>query len=145
MNTSDMIRSVTKKQGFPGAVPVLIGSLFNVTRFENDLHDAGIAWRSVVESVSPDASVAVSEHFGMYRRWVVLVRESDYERATQIAEDGSFYPVSNLPVPFAGYGLCRVHAYELEPCSGCSTGWDWLAKSDEAERRVAPPRHPNAI
>ena len=145
MNTSDMIRFVTEKQGFLGAVPVLIGSLVNVTMFENDLHDAGIAWRSVVESVSPDVSLAVSERFGMYRRWVVLVRESDYERATQIAREGRFYPVSNLPVPFAGGGLCFRHGYELEPCTGCSTGWDWLAKSDEAEKRVAPPRHANAI
>lgn len=145
MNTSDMIRFVTEKHGFPGAIPVLIGSLVNVTMFENDLHDAGIAWRSVVESVSPDVSLAVSERFGMYRRWVVLVRESDYERATQIAREGRFYPVSNLPVPFAGGGLCFRHGYELEPCTGCSTGWDWLAKSDEAEKRVAPPRHANAI
>ena len=145
MNTSDMIRFVTKKQGFPGAVPVLIGSLFNVTSFENGLHDAGIEWRSVVEPVSPDASVEVSERFGMYRRWVVLVRESDYERATQIAQEGHFYSVSNLPVPFAGGGLCFRHSYELEPCTGCSTGYDWLAKSDEAEKRVAPPRHANTI
>ena len=59
--------------------------------FENDLHDAGIEWQRVVESVSPDVSLAVSERFGMYRRWVVLVRESDYERATQIAQEGRFY------------------------------------------------------
>ena len=107
--------------------------------FENDLHDAGIEWQRVVESVSPMCLSRVRA-FRMYRRWVVLVRESDYERATQIAQE-RFYPVSNL-VPFAGGGLCFRHGYEFEPCTGflpATIGWQKVMKRKNRLHRQDMP------
>ena len=54
----------------------------------------------------------------------------------------TFRPIGReSAVPFEGGRLCERHGYEIEPCTHCSTGWDWLAKSNEAESEATrPPR-----
>ena len=93
--------------------------------------------------VSPDADYATTLKYGKYRRWVVFVRPEDVTAATHIAREADF-PSANLPTPFAS-GLCARHGYETEPCSGCSTGYDWWAKSDDVEQIQVPPRHANPL
>lgn len=142
-STAAMIRKLRNQHAFPDAVPLLLGSIYAAIRLENLLHRAGIPWRSVAEGVSPDADYVTTLHYGKYRRWVVFVKPEDVTAATHIAREAEF-PSANLPTPFAS-GLCARHGYETEPCSGCSTGFDWWAKSDEAEQEQVPPRHANPL
>ena len=71
--------------------------------------------------VQPCQSVSVCIDAGC------LVRESDYERATQIAQEG-VSPRVHLPVPFAGGGLCFRMATSLN-LHRLFYRYDWLAKS----------------
>ncbi len=143
-STATMIERLRTTRGFPGAAPVLLGSIYSAIRLENLLHKAGISWASRAEGVSPDADYETTLHYGQFRRWVVLVHERDLAEATRIAKEDDFPEANHLPIPFAS-GLCARHGYETLPCSGCHTGYDWLAKSDEEERQQVPPRHPSPL
>ena len=144
ITTATMIRRLGEEQGLEGLTPLLLGSIYAAIRLENLLHAAAIPWGSRAEGVSPDADYEATLRYGQFRRWVVFVREEDIERASRIAREEGFPAAEKLPLPFAS-GLCARHSYETEPCSGCSTGYDWLAKSDAEEARVVPPRLPSAF
>jgi hypothetical protein len=142
--TAEMIKKMTRSQSFPEAKPLLLGSIYSAIRMENLLHEAGIPWGSRAEGVAPDQDYATTLHYGQFRRWVVFVRAKDLQAAIELGRDHGFSESEHLPTTFAA-GLCKAHGYETLPCSGCSTGWDWLAKSDEAEKEKVPPRHPSPL
>ena len=68
----------------------------------------------------------------------MFVRAEDLQAAIELGRNDGFFESEYLPTKFVA-GLCKDHGYETLPCSGCSTGWDWLAKSDEAEKKKSPP------
>ena len=139
MNTKAMIQEVVKKRGFAGATPLFLGNEYAVARLEDALKEAGIAWGSRCEASGIPAD------YGRFRRWVVLVREADAKAAELVAENAGFSRTTHLPTPFYGGALCTRHDYELEPCTGCCTGYDWLAKTDYAESIPSPKRHASPL
>ena len=139
MNTKAMIQEVVKKRGFAGATPLFLGNEYAVARLEDALKEAGIAWGSRCEASGIPAD------YGRFRRWVVLVREADAKAAEHVAENAGFSRTTHLPTPFYGGALCTRHDYELEPCTGCCTGYDWLAKTDYAESIPSPKRHASPL
>ena len=143
-STAKMIKQMTAHQTFAGAKPLLLGSIYAAIRMENLLHEAGIPWGSRAEGVAPDPDYATTLHYGQFRRWVVFVRAEDLQAAIELGHNDGFFESEYLPTKFVA-GLCKDHGYETLPCSGCSTGWDWLAKSDAAEKEEVPPRHPSPL
>ena len=134
------VTAIRRKVSVP-IEPVLLGNLYAVVRLENQLHEEGIPWKSVCEDFHPDTPHEDLDYVAPFRRWLLFVRPEDLERAIEITGK-TFRPIGReSAVPFEGGRLCERHGYEIEPCTHCSTGWDWLAKSDEAESEATrPPR-----
>ena len=139
MNTQTMIQEVVSKRGFEGAVPLFLGCEYAVASLENALNEGGIAWGSRCEAKGIPAS------YGRFRRWVVLVREADIKAAEAIADKAGFRRSAHLATLFYGGALCLRHDYELEPCTRCCTGYDWWAKTDDAEEVPSPRRHASPL
>lgn len=146
VDTTTMIERLDRAHGLRGGVPFLLSSIHGVARMEAALHEAGIPWRSIGEGHRKGVTFKQAQEWGRCQRWVLFVRKADLEAATRIARTLRLREEARLlPVRFTSGALCRRHDYELEPCSGCSTGYDWWGKADEAEKEKPPFRRPSPL
>jgi len=145
MSTAAMIKRLNETRGLPGGVPFLLSNIYGVAAMESALHEAGIKWRSVGEGLDQSLSFKQAQKAGLTTRWVLFVRRADLDAATQVAHRLPLRQASDFPVRYTSRALCKRHDYELEPCSGCSTGFDWWGKADEAEKEEPPFRRPSPL
>ena len=143
--TRNIVQMQIQHHSFKGSVPFMVGGIYSAIDFENAMHEAGLPWRSVHDRVGPNDDPDDVDYFPRGRRFLTFVRQKDLEAARAIAEAQGRRKADSLPVEYLGNTMCSSsHDYEIMPCSYCSTGWDWMAKADEAENEQIPPRHPNS-
>lgn len=143
----ERIEAIVEEHGASGLAALALTSLGGAILITEKLTLRGIPYRAVPDLLPEDNGV-LDEEYGRYRRWVVFVARADLPQATEVMEARKgAVQAPRQPVLYISGAICREpgHLLELEPCSWCDTGWDWMAKADRLGRVPALKIPPNTL
>ena len=124
-------KSGGKKKGGK-LIALMLTGMSGALKLVEALRAQEIPFRTRPELLLVDEGSLKKKH-SRYRRWLVFVRFADRARAAEVVERrGGGLTQHTLPVLYLSGPLCMKpgHDFELEPCSWCHTGHDWLGRAD---------------